>query len=108
MILQIEENCNDFVRTHKFMKEWYNARATVVKNLSTVKRPVTRFGGGDIRALLNSIIYSRPLSVCWDLNLQDALFWTLLYATGARPGEFENRGSCKFKRSEEHTSELQS
>src|SRR3954447_22824233 len=77
------------------MKEWRNARTSIAKTLSTAKRPVVRFGGGDIRALLNSILYSQKSSVCWDLKLQDALFWTLLYATGARPGDFVY--SCGYR-----------
>jgi hypothetical protein len=70
------------------MRQWYNARESVARTLSFAKRPTVRFGGGDIRALLNATLYSQTSSSCWDLNLQDALFWTLLYATGARPGEF--------------------
>src|SRR4051794_40326797 len=70
------------------MRQWYNARDSIARTLSTEKRPIVRLGGGDLRALLNAGLYSKASSSCWDLNLQDALFWSLLYATGARPGEF--------------------
>jgi len=69
------------------MRQWRNARESIARTLSVAKRPAIRFGGGDIRALLNATLYSQTSSSCWDLNLQDALFWSLLYATGARPGE---------------------
>ena len=64
------------------------ARASISKTLSIKKRDNCSFGGGDIRALLNTTIYSKETSACQDIDLQNALFWTLLYVTGARPGEF--------------------
>lgn len=52
------------------------------------KRPIVRIGGGDIRALVNTMLYSSNTSTCWDCELQIALFSTLLYVTGARPGDY--------------------
>lgn len=60
------------------MRQWYNARDSIARTLSTEKRRVVQLG--DLRALLNAGLYSKESSSpCWDLNLQDALFWSLLY-----------------------------
>jgi hypothetical protein len=65
--LQIEENCEEFQKPRSFLNQWYNARSSISKTLSTVKRQTNTLNGGDIRVLINKTLYSETTSICWDL-----------------------------------------